>query len=577
MIDIERECRACPEVADELRQLWAMVAVADVAGSLAAAEGPVGRPAELPDTIATPLVLGDYELLEEIGRGGMGVVYRARQINLNRQLAVKMILRGPLASEGDRERFLAEAQAAARLDHSGIVPVYQVGEIGGRMYFSMKYIEGSTLADLLRSGPLGPRSCPAAGQGEPGHRLRAPMRRAAPRRQALQYPDRRAGRTARLGFRAGQADDRTAGHDAFRRGGGNARLHVARAGLRRLGRPRQRRLQPRRDPVPHAHRRATFPGRVPRRDHDAGIGTGSPRAAATESASRSRSGNHHGALPAETPRPRYATAAELADDLEAYLNHEPIAARRGRFVQVLSRWFRETHHATVLENWGLLWMWHSLALLAACLLTNILYWNEVTNRWYYFGLWAAGFGTWAAVFWALRHRQGPVTFVERQIAHTWAAALVSIIALFPLEAHLGLPPLKLSPVLGLIAGMVFLVKAGILSGAFYLQAAALFTTAGLMVLWPRYGHLVFGVVSAACFFFPGLKYYRQRGDKRAALKCLPRLTRREQSHRAVRAPYRLVRFPVSTMAALPFARHSYPLRGKGTTSRAISPRAPRPP
>jgi serine/threonine-protein kinase len=213
------------------------------------------------------------------------------------------------------------------------------------------------------------------------------------------------------------------------------------------------------------------------------------------------------------PDLRYATAADLARDLEAYLHNEPIAARSGRLNQVVSRWFRETHHATVLENWGLLWMWHSLALFVACLLTNILFWYQVDNRWYYFCLWAAGFGTWALVFWALRHRQGPVTFVERQIAHVWAAALLCIIALFPLEAYLGLPPLKLSPVLGLIAGMVFLVKAGILSGLFYIQAAALFLTAGLMAVWTSYEHLVFGAVSAACFFLPGLKYYRQQSDK----------------------------------------------------------------
>jgi serine/threonine-protein kinase len=217
------------------------------------------------------------------------------------------------------------------------------------------------------------------------------------------------------------------------------------------------------------------------------------------------------------PDLRYASAGALAADLEAYLNNEPTAARSGRFTQVISRWFRETHHATVLENWGLLWMWHSLALLVACLLTNTLFWNGVENRWYYFYLWTAGFGTWAAVFWVLRHRQGPVTFVERQIAHVWAAALVSIVALFPLEAYLGLPPLKLSPVLGLIVGMVFLVKAGILSGLFYIQAVALFVTAGLMAVWPTYEHVVFGIVSAACFFFPGLKYYRQQAVKASEL------------------------------------------------------------
>ena len=112
---------------------------------------------------------------------------------------------------------------------------------------------------------------------------------------------------------------------------------------------------------------------------------------------------------------------------------------------MIVRWFRETHHATVLENWGVLWMWHSLALFVACLLTNILYWRGVENRWYYFYLWTAGFGTWAAVFWALRRRMGPVTFVERQIAHVWAASMACIIALFPLESYLGLGAIETLP------------------------------------------------------------------------------------------------------------------------------------
>ncbi len=105
---------------------------------------------------------------------------------------------------------------------------------------------------------------------------------------------------------------------------------------------------------------------------------------------------------------------------------------------------------------------------------------------------------------------GPVTFVERQIPHVWAASMISIALLFPLEAWLGLDVLTLSPVLGLSSGMVFLVKAGILSGRFYIQSAALFATAGVMAMFPSVAHLIFGAVSAACFFFPGLKYYRQR-------------------------------------------------------------------
>lgn len=502
------------DLAEELTQLWGTMRLAEaLGGELSASVADTG----LTYRFQLPLQMGDYRLLSEVGRGGMGVVFLAHQSSLDRQVAVKMLLNGRWATPMDRARIRAEAAAAARLHHPHIVPVYEVGEQEAGVFFSMKYISGQTLADLLRDGPLANRVAAqlliiVSQAVEYAHCQGVLHRDLKPSNILLDEQDlpyvsdfglaksaaqssslTRTG--AILGTPSYMAPEQAAGNrgqvgpwsDVYSLG--SILYHML------TGRPPFQAASPV-DTVLQLLEQDPPAPRVlnPQIDRDLEMIT---------------------LRCLQKPHDlRYRSAADLVADLQAYLSDEPVSARSGQFLQIVARVFRETHHAAVLENWGLLWMWHSLVLFVTCLLTSALHsWNRQHNdphRLPYFLLWTAGVGAWAAVFWALRRRMGPVTFVERQVAHVWGASMISIAFLFPVEYLLGLPVLTLAPVLGIASGAVFLVKAGILTGSFYVQAAVLFLTSLAMARWPEWSHLIFGPVAGLCFFVPGWKYWRQR-------------------------------------------------------------------
>ncbi len=312
--------------------------VAKVAFSLDPLE-PVG----LPPSLGTLRYFGDYELTGELARGGMGVVYRARQLSLDREVAVKLMRDGALATREDIERFRTEASAAAALRHPGIVAIHEVGEHEGQQFFSMDLVEGENLGEATRAGPLPARRaaeitrtlCDAI---QHAHERGVLHRDLKPSNVLLDAEGRPHVTDFGLARRAGDPNELTVsgqvlgtpGYMAPEQAAGRSREATAASDTYSLGALLYHLLTA----------RAPFVGETPAavlrqvEEHD----PVSPRLL-NPSVPRDLETITLKAL-AKDPSRRYPTARALADDLNRFLRGEPILARPVSQGERLWRWCR---------------------------------------------------------------------------------------------------------------------------------------------------------------------------------------------------------------------------------------------
>jgi serine/threonine protein kinase len=473
---------------------------------------------------------GDYELLCEIARGGMGVVYRARQITLDRVVALKMILAGRLATEEDVARFRTEAEAAARLQHPHIVAVHDVGEIDGQHYFSMEFIEGSSLSQrLLKDGPLPSRQAGRyvrliARAVHHAHRQGILHRDLKPSNILLDTDDEPHitdfGLAKRLGGDSGQTRTGvvlgTPSYMAPEQAAG--RIHELGPacdvyGLGAIlyecltGRPPFRSESPM-DTLMQVMERDPVPPRLlnPKVDHD--LETICLKCLEKD------------------PRHRYASAEALAEDLQRYLNGETISARSFNVLDRLVRTFDRSHHDVAFHTWSTMVLLIAPVVFVFHVVIYILTRLEVSHDWIV-GTRLGQFFFIALIFWKNRRRQLlPGTPAERELWSIWIgyllAYVVSHLAIGALmtrdlitegpEAPARWQELIFYPFSAIASGLAFFIMGSNYWGRLYAIGLAFFGLAALMPFHMEWAPLEFGTLWGVALLLLGL-HLRKLGSR----------------------------------------------------------------
>jgi eukaryotic-like serine/threonine-protein kinase len=455
------------------------------------------------------LQVAGYELLGVLGRGGMGVVYKARQVALNRTVALKMVLAGSHAAAEDRVRFRTEAEAVALLQHPNIVQIYEIGEHDGRPFFSLEYCAGGSLAGKLDGTPLPSRQAAqlietlartmhAAHEQGVVHRDLKPANVLLTKDGTPKITD--FGLAKQLGSAKGQtqtgaimgtpsymAPEQAAGKT--KDVGPPADIYALGAILYELltGRPPFKAETPMETVMQTLENEPVPPSLLnPKLDRD--LETICLKCLEKD------------------PAHRYPSAADLADDLDRYGQGESISARSFNVLERLARTLEQSKHDVEFRPWGTMLLLFGAIVFLGHLATFLLVEQGVGHAW----TWVPRGGQFVVmglVFWRSRPRTLlPTSAAERQLWAIWIGYLtayaVSVLAMRVLVGHEVLAPgsrapahwedLVFYPTSSILSGLAFFVMGSNYWGRCYALGLAFFGLALLMPLWLAWAPLLFG-------------------------------------------------------------------------------------
>jgi serine/threonine-protein kinase len=471
-----------------------------------------------------------FEVLGELGRGGMGVVYRARQTALKRLVALKMILSGIHAGPQELARFRSEAEAVASLQHPNIVQIYEVDQHEGLPYFALEFVDGGSLAQRLDGRPQ-----PARYAAELVETLARAVHHA--HQQGIVHRDLKPANILLLVDGTPKiADFGLAKHLDLGSSDGPTRSGVV------MGTPSYMAPEQAGDKAkavgPHTDVYALgailyelLTGRPPFKA-DNPLDTVLQVLDHEPEQPRLYNRELNPSLEAiclkcleKSPRDRYPSALALADDLAAYLRGEPVQADGSTSLRLFRLLLRETRHTEVMALWGRVWMWHAVQIFVLALLTDgllmFLPGRLAGQAWPFVTLWTVGLLSLAVPVWYYRFRPGlPLTPVERQLGQLWGMFAAGFV-LTTLVQYFGGPKVELEvssllPVLVLECGLAFGCMAIILGGSFYGMALSCSLLSVLLAFSPPVGTIVFAAVFALALFLTGWKYSRAATKGRAA-------------------------------------------------------------